>query len=137
MLERGLKYHENKYHLCVVSKIRRNLYFKDIIVNYEDKSKNECFDDMSTIECSVSENNNPKYVAETYNRKESLNYFETNSSPEYNNCGPSSLVGITLCNSLCAFKHMIKEYVALHLLTTKCLSCLTSWPTNLKHQIWQ
>ena len=46
MLERWLKYHENKYHLFDVSKIQCNSYFKDIIVNYEDKSKNECFDDM-------------------------------------------------------------------------------------------
>ena len=80
---------------------------------------------MSTIECSINGNNSPKYVAETYDRKESLNYFQTNSSPEYNNCGPSSLVGIALCDSLCAFKHMIKEDIDLHLLSTKFLSSLT------------
>ena len=57
---------------------QRNLYFKDIIVNYEDKSKHECFDDMSTIEWSMSGDNIPKYVAETYDCKESLNYFQTN-----------------------------------------------------------
>ena len=125
MLERGLQYHENKYHLFDVSKPQRNPFLKGIIVNYENKSKDECFDDMSTIDCSISRNNTSKYVAETYDRKESLNYFQTDSSREYTNCGPSSLVGIALCDSLCAFKHMIKEDVDLHLLTTKFLSSLS------------
>ena len=72
MLERGLKYHENKYHLYDVSTNQCNSYFKDIIVNYEDTSKNEWFDDKSTIEWSISGNNTSKYVAE---------YFQTNSLP--------------------------------------------------------
>ena len=79
---------------------------------------------MSTIDRSISRNNNQKYVAKTYDRKVSLNYFQKDASTEYNNCGPSSLVGIDLYDSLCAFKHMIKEDVDLHLPTTHFLSSL-------------
>ena len=125
MLERGIKYHENKYHLLDRTKHQRDFNCKDIIVNYEEKKEKEYFDDMSTIECSIGDNKSEISVAETYDRKESLNYFQTNSSSEYNNCGPSSLVGVALCDSFCAFKHMIKEDVDLHLLTTKFLSSLT------------
>ena len=67
-----------------------------------------------------------KYVAKMYDRKEILNYFQTNSSHKYTNCGLSPLVGISLCDSLIAFKHMIKEGDDLHLLTTNFLSSLTS-----------
>ena len=35
------------------------------------------------------------------------------------------MVGIALCDALCAFKHMIQEDVDLHSLTTKFLSSLT------------
>ena len=79
---------------------------------------------MSTIDRSISRNNNQKYVAKTYDRKVSLNYFQKDASTEYNNCGPSSLVRIYLCDSSCAFKHMIKEDVDLHLPTTHFLSSL-------------
>ena len=41
ILERGVKYHKNTYHLFDVSKNQHNSYFKDIIVNYEDTNKNE------------------------------------------------------------------------------------------------
>ena len=44
---------------------------------------------MFTIESSVFKNNSQKHVAETYDRKESLNYFQKYSSHEYNNCEPS------------------------------------------------
>ena len=125
MLERGIKYHENKYHLLDRTKHQRDFNCKDIIGNYEEKKEKEYFDDMSTIECSIGDNKSEIYVAETYDRKESLNYFQTNSSSEYNNCGPLSLVGVASCDSFCAFKHMIKEDVDLHLLTTKVLSSLT------------
>ena len=46
----------------------------------------ECFDDMSTIENSVFENKSQINVTETYDRKESLNYFQSHPSYEYNNC---------------------------------------------------
>ena len=63
---------------------------------------------MSTIESSVFDNSTYKYVAEAYDRKESLSYFQKKSPHEYNNCESSSLVGIALCDSSIAFKHMIK-----------------------------
>ena len=77
------------------------------------------------IESSDFEKNCQKYVAETYDRKESLHYFQTNYSHEYNNYGPSSLDGIALCDSSIAFKDMIKENIDLHLLTTKVITSLT------------
>ena len=70
MLERGVNYHENKYHLFDGSKHQRDFYCKHIIVNYEEKNENGCFDDILTIKCSISENNSQIYVAKTYDRKE-------------------------------------------------------------------
>ena len=106
------------------SKHQSNIYSKGIIVNIEDNKKIECFDYMSTIESSGFDNSTHTYVAETYDRKESSSSFQTNSSHEYNNYEPLSLVGITLCYSSITFKHMIKEDVDLYLLTTKFLSSL-------------
>ena len=108
MLERALIYHQNKYHLINESKNQSNVRSKDIMVNIEGNEKKECFNDISTIKSSIFNNSTYKYVAEAYDLKESLSYFQTNSSHEYNNCEPSSLVGIALYDSSIAFKHMIK-----------------------------
>ena len=71
---------------------------------------------MLTIESSVFENNSQTYVAEMYDQK-NLNYYQTNSSQEYNNCRILSLVRIALYVSSIAFKHMIQNDIDLHLLS--------------------
>ena len=76
------------------------------------------------------------HVAETYDRKESLNYFQKYSSHECNNCEPSSLVGITSCDSSISFKRMMKEEIHLYLLTTKCLSSLTRHQRDEHSLLW-